>query len=300
MNKKKLMVFGIIGLFAVALVTAGLLNHYGLITWNTEIEQAVVLTGGSLIFGDSFTAGQSVTDCDFNVKNNAGIEAPIKFGTTCSNSEGADDGVRTESEIDWSTFGNERCDGIVTEIYGILELTTKDVDFGATHWDENNDAKAIIKYTLVGDTFNAEIIEDYGDDFSAYTLIYYKDQSDRFNSPAKAILATNVNKDLPYADDKNLADYDYCESEENYEHCYGAKIWLVPTVDINMADGTLTWSNAGNYLFETDLIVYSDEVNDVINLPANGGGFNFCVENDFALNLDEDTYTIETKINSVI
>jgi len=300
MNKKYL-IFGLLGFCAMALVTAGVLTYYGSIQSTVEIGQAVTLGGSNPIFEGSMVAGSSLTNCEFIVKNRADVEAPIQLGTTCNNSIGFDDGIQTETSIDWTdVVGNDKCDGIETEIYGILELTTKDVDFGATHWDENNDAKAIIKYTLVGDTFNAEIIEDYGDDFSAYTLIYYKDQSDRFNSPAKAILATNVNKDLPYADDKNLADYDYCESEENYEHCYGAKIWLVPTVDINMADGTLTWSNAGNYLFETDLIVYSDEVNDVINLPANGGGFNFCVENDFALNLDEDTYTIETKINSVI
>ena len=45
MNKKKLLMFGIVGFFAVALVTAGLLQYYGKINQEVSVEQAVILEG---------------------------------------------------------------------------------------------------------------------------------------------------------------------------------------------------------------------------------------------------------------
>ncbi len=42
---KKYLAFGILGLFALALVTAGLLTYYGQIQQNVNVEQAVVLSG---------------------------------------------------------------------------------------------------------------------------------------------------------------------------------------------------------------------------------------------------------------
>ena len=44
---KKLLTFGILGVFALALVTAGLLTYYGQIQQHVNVEQAVTLTGGN-------------------------------------------------------------------------------------------------------------------------------------------------------------------------------------------------------------------------------------------------------------
>ncbi len=44
-NKKKLLTFGVVSLFALALVTAGLLTYYGQIQQKVNVEQAVVLSG---------------------------------------------------------------------------------------------------------------------------------------------------------------------------------------------------------------------------------------------------------------
>lgn len=308
MSKKKLMVFGVLGLFAVCLVSAALMSYYGVWTGTFTTTQAVLTTGDPTFSFDDKTygAGESFSDCDNSVKNNAGVPVAIQFGTTCSSGLlGSDDGTRSESLIDWSSFDGIACDGITTEIYGVLELTNKNVVFGSSPWDIIGTKTATVKYTIVGDEFEAQVIDSTGITLSEYTLIYYKDNSDRFDNPAKAILITNVNKDLPYVEDGNVDEYNYCGTVDNiakgwtgdnYEHCHGAKIWLVPTADIDMTNGVLTWSNAGNYLFETDLIVYSDDASNEITLLANGGGFDFCVQNDLVTNLEVDTYTIETKI----
>lgn len=301
MNKKKLMLFSLVGLFTVALASAAILSYYGVLTWDIDVGQAVVLTG-SPIFSSSLVAGESFTDCGiggdgFNVKNNANVGIPIQLGTDCWKDEDKDDGTRYHTSIDWADVTNDKCDGITTEIYGILELTTKDVVFGDKEWTETETAKATVKYTIVGSTFSAEVISSNGITLNDYSLIYYKDNSNRFSSPAKAILVGAVSGSLPYNDDGNLDEYEYCTEEEKYNHCHGAKIWLVPKTDID-SGGSLTWANANDkWLFETDLIVYSnDTTNNEITLPANGGGFDFCVKNDFALNLVGDTYTIKTSI----
>lgn len=115
----------------------------------------------------------------------------------------------------------------------------------------------------------------------SYSLIYYADQQNRFtnwggNSPGAVIgtfIATggviasmsgsvNLGMDLPAADDWNaVASPDYCGSPDLYNTCTGAKIWLVPSADYNAGTKELTAWNPANYLFETDLIIYSDTNN---------------------------------------
>lgn len=56
-------------------------------------------------------------------------------------------------------------------------------------------------------------------------------------------------------------DPDYCDYNnllDDYRHCSGAKIWLVPCSDYNDADRILSAWNPEEYLFETDLIWYDD------------------------------------------
>ena len=85
---------------------------------------------------------------------------------------------------------------------------------------------------------------------------------------------------------------------DTYKHCRGAKIWAVPDNDIK-SDNTLSWSNMADYLYETDLITYTKTDTNEIVLPANGGGFNFVVMNQFRLDTVSDDYTITTTISPV-
>ena len=133
-----------------------------------------------------------------------------------------------------------------------LELTKKTVDFNLDKWEvlEN---KVQIEYTLVGDEFSAEIV---GDEIPGYILIYYKDNSDRFVNPAKAILIEDVEGNLPYETDGNLDEYDYCETDE-YLTCNGAKIWYIPSDAIT--EGVIDWTRASEFYFESKLIQYNSD-----------------------------------------
>ena len=330
---KKIKVFGkgipvfAIAILGLALVSAALLSYYGTITGSAVVSQSVKLNNGDyntpITWSKSFVAGESVVNCSFNLKNHAGVEAPIMFGTTCRNTAGFDDGTRNEVLIDWATFSNDRCDGIVTEIYGVLELTNKDPSDWT--WTPTGGMKATMYYTILGNSFKYDLEAIGLEPSTGYILIYYADEPDRFvewgGNPALNLGVATSNDagylklsdslgiipgGLPYSDDWNTGKYenttggyaDYCTSD-GYQHCTGAKIWLIPSSDWTSGggrNGKLNTWNPTNYLFETDLIVYSNDASNVITLPANGGGFNFCVENTFALNLVPDTYTLETKI----
>lgn len=299
-NKKKLLMVGL-PLLAVVIVSAAIITYYALYIGVFDVSQSIQVSGEEYFSfnGKSYTAGESFFDCEHSVKNVANVNVPIKFGTTCANSEGFDDETRSESNIDWSTFSNNRCDGIITSIYGILELSTKDTDTWAV-----DGTKAKVKYTVVSDTFSAEVIEGAIED---YELIYYKDAEDaqtvaeRTASPQKAIKISAIGSNsLPYANDGNVqADANYCGNPDNYEHCKGTKLWYVPSEALsNCVNGVcdINWGLWGNFLYETDLIVYSSDAGNKITLPSNGGGFKYCVQNDLVTNLQPDTYTITTKV----
>ena len=158
---------------------------------------------------------------------------------------------------------------------------------------------------MTGDVFTWELI-DSTIDLSGYKLIYYKDNSDRFNDPASAILVNELAEDLPYSTDGNVDEYNYCGNDitkgtgDNYVHCHGAKLWLVPN-ECAVSDGTnyvINWdlSCADRYLFETDLVAYSKNNEGKLNLPANGGGVNFQIVNDFNAALIPETYIITTTV----
>ena len=54
---------------------------------------------------------------------------------------------------------------------------------------------------------------------------------------------------------------DYCDDHnglDDYDHCKGAKIWIVPVSDLTSDNLPLANWNPTAWLFETDLIVYSD------------------------------------------
>ena len=110
----------------------------------------------------------------------------------------------------------------------------------------------MVEYTLVGDELSVEVEEIEG-----YVLVYYKDNSDRFDSPAQAILIDDVEGNLPYEDDTNIGEYDYCATGE-YLTCHGAKIWYVPEEAVD-GEGNINWGLASDFYFETELIQYNAE-----------------------------------------
>ena len=280
-NKKKILgiplTFVLIGIVGLIGVSAALLTLYGTLTTAVNVDQSVKV--------DNQLSGVIIDDNGglHKLKNKAGSIAPVNFTTECSTN--ATD-----------------CIGITTSYVGVLDLTTKVVDFGVTPWAENDKGKATIHYNLTGDTFDWELV-DSTIDLSGYTLIYYKDNSDRFNDPASAILVNEITGDLPYESDGNVDEYNYCNGGtegEIYVHCHGAKLWLVPN-ECRMSNGThyvIDWDEAcaDRFLFETDLMAFSKNNVGKLNLPANGGGVNFKIVNDLNVALKPDTYTITTTV----
>jgi len=283
--KKKILgiplTFVVIGLLMVVGATAGLLAYYGTLTSTVDVQQSVVV--------DNKLSGVTIVDDGgvHTLKNRAGSIAPVEFETSVSPGDFV---------------------GITTSYVGVLELATKVVDFGNTPWVENGNAKATIHYNLTGDTFDYEIVSST-EDLSGYRLIYYKDNSDRFNDPASAILVNELTGDLPYESDGNVDEHNYCSGSEgtegeDYVHCHGAKLWLVPEecVTSDNTNYVISWDVActDKYLFETDLMAYSQNDVGKLNLPANGGGVNFQIVNYFNVALKPGSYTITTKVVPVV
>jgi len=137
----------------------------------------------------------------------------------------------------------------------VLNLTQKDT----TTWLEvSGGATATLTYAPEGDTFVYTL--DFYQDAEVpidYSLIYYKDQA--CNPTSLPGIVTVIGSgtstfsgspdigSLPAVDDANSNSTGLC----NYAYPYGAKIWLVPSTDIDGAN--LTWSQFSNYLFEENI-----------------------------------------------
>ena len=132
----------------------------------------------------------------------------------------------------------------------------------------------------MGNNFTYRLTSD-GVDLTDYALIYYADYPNRFVeyggdnpgfvinddvdiSDGGVILGSiDVGMNMPHVDDAN---YDttytnYCTSPDNYDHCCGAKLWLIPRLHLtdNVSLPMDTWDGSLElYMFETDLMQYID------------------------------------------
>jgi hypothetical protein len=164
----------------------------------------------------------------------------------------------------------------VTGISQALILENKTADWGIIGGDNT---QGILSYNASGETFDYNFTAQGLVD-GEYALIYYADYEDRYNqwggdNPGAVIgIGTtdgsgnlvmsgspDLGIDLPDPQDANsdISNHNYCGAPDNYAHCTGAKIWLVPTSDLTGGNVLpLTAWNPSSYLFETDLITYDD------------------------------------------
>ena len=231
---KQIPVFVLVLIAVVGLVSAGVLTYYALVTINVHVTQPIQITGEQTQSVECVSGGVCY-GTDITVSNTGTTEKTIKLSSTIY-------------------------DNIKTTLVGELELTKKTVDFGNPVWEIPEDAdKVKVQYTLVGDKFSAKVVEG---ELPGYELIYYKDNSDRFNSPARAIRLSEITGNLPYTDDANVDEYNYCTTGE-YKTCHGAKLWYVPSDAIN-SDGSLDWSRADEFFYETFLIQFNPDGNIIV------------------------------------
>lgn len=238
---KKILIFAILGFFALALV--GAISYYELITIKVNVEQPIEVTG-NLVPTIDCNAGESCVGTEVIKVSNAGDE---------------------DRTITLESFGTL---GITVGYVGKVELSTKDT----TTWNVTDTKKATVIYTLVGETFKAEAEAELE---SGEVLVYAMDKDERFDNYASVIKFGDVNENLPYSSDWNAdAVPNYCggvNGFDSYEHCVGAKLWIVKDSDLgNLSEGVypLTWTNMNDYLYETDLITYFNNANNEIVVPA--------------------------------
>ena len=226
MNKKYL-VFGLMGVFAIGLVAAAIITQYGSVEQEISIESPITIDGETTEIIEGYSCG-SYPGEKITINNTAPFDVEVEIT-------------------------NNAPDGITVDYVGTLTLSQKIPSGNETPWGlARHDVT--IDYTVVGDKFNAEVRLP----IEGYELIYYKDNSDRFNNPAKAIRIDDIEGNLPYEYDGNVDEYDMCEIED-YSNCHGAKIWYVPS-DAILNDGNLDWSFMNNTYFETNLIQYENDV----------------------------------------
>ena len=81
MNKKKLITFGILGIFSMVLITATIVQYYGQVERDVIVNQAITFTGDSSSSAE-VVGGEGVTSEDLNVESQTSVNVPLSIETT--------------------------------------------------------------------------------------------------------------------------------------------------------------------------------------------------------------------------
>ena len=242
-KRNKIISIVMLSLLVIGLVTAGVLDYFGIIEQSGNITQAIVLKQGDTTCGNSesgtpctepgnVVGGETITSKEYTLTSEASVVIPVNLTTIVSPTEGTD-----------------------TKIVGTLVLTKKTI----SDWQPTGTAGDTIEinYTIVGDTFESSGVPE------GYTLIYYKDKGTYITDEERLLVlgeSAVLSENMPHTDDWNAGELaDYCNNgiDVGYTHCKGAKLWAVP--DANIEGGILIWSSPEMFYFETDLIEYNKE-----------------------------------------
>lgn len=293
-------------LMAVTLVGASVLTHYGEIKTAANVRQSIVFNGkedNSAVEHTLDIVGGCCECYKEVIKNRACIDGDVDFVTTYNP----------------GLWGDE----IITTVYQVPTFTTLALNNKDSNWDEINgdDIEGTLIFETVKTTF------DYTFDAiglaadTDYCLIYYADPwagnhpgayIGTFTSDGTGVISTTGSKDLgmnlPSEPDANIDD-NHGGSPDYYNHPYGAKIWLVPASDYDTSTQKIVSWNPDSYLFETDLVTYSDcdievpcwlapmlgeVVVNPLTIPA-GESVQLVICYNFAINITPGAYTISTK-----
>lgn len=307
---KKTMKIGIVAiaiLMTTTLVSAAVLSHYGEIKTTATVSQSIVFDGkedNSAIEHTFDIVGGCCKCYKEKIKNRACIDGDVDFVTTYSP----------------GLWGDE----ITTTIYQVPAMTTLVLENKDANWAiiGGDGIEGTLVFETVKTTFDYTF-EATGLAFSTdYSLIYYADPWGG-NHPG-ALIATfttdgtgvisstsasvDLGMNLPTQPDDNINN-NHGGDPDFYAHPYGAKIWLVPSADYDASTNEMIVWNPSTYLFETDLVTYSDcdievpcwlvpmlgtEVANPLTISA-GEAIQLVICYNFAINIAPDTYTISTR-----
>lgn len=298
MKRKTIKISIAIMAFAViaTLVTATILTSYGVVQTTATVGQAIVFDGmedSTPVEHEIETFGGCTICIKEKIVNRACIEGVVDFQTTYS-----PDG-----------------DGITTTIYQVPDTTTLALNNKDEFWVEiDGDG---IEGELVFGTMETEF--DYELNAvglavdTGYSLIYYADPwtgnnpgllIDAFISDGTGTISVagsvDLGMNLPQPEDDN--------------YLLGAKLWLVLSSDYDETASSMIAWNPDDYLFEHNLIAYSDcnihvdchlaqllghPIVDEFFIPAQTTiGLIFCY--DFAINIAPGIYIISTEAIPVV
>jgi len=322
MKKKNIIVTVLLAVLAVSLVSAAVLNYYGRVFTTVEVEQSIELMGPE----GWMTCAPGYEDCTMSDEVWEAAPGGERF---CFKHQ-MRNRMSIEGTVNFETFYSPDGEGIDTAYLDIPATTTLVLENKDSEWAVIEDA---IQATLTYDTVNPTF--DYGLEVTGlaaeteYVLIYYADADPRFDSwggdnpgalvatfttdvsgAASEVGSVDLGLNLPDGADWNAdpSDANYCDSD-GYEHCNGAKFWVVPSADY---DGTavINW-NPESFLFETDLGIYFDcdlgvpyyltymgfteDITAGTTLDS-GEEQDFLICHDFVQNILPGTYEIETRI----
>jgi len=331
--KKKVNVFGksipVLAIFVlgIALVSAALIPYFATMTGSVVVLPAITIDGVEApeiehVIQEAAPGGELF--CFLHkVRNDASINVLLGLDT------------KTVCTLNGESTG-DKCAGITTQIYTVPETTTLNLCEKDSNWKCNSGATATLTFDTVNPKFVGELTISGLNGSTQYALIYYPDNEDRFasdkwNGAGGEVIETfmgsattvaidiDLGRNLPHAGDWNInPSPNYCDKHngwDDYVHCRGAKLWIVPTSDLtgNNALPLTAW-NPGSYLFETDLITYSDcdfpegppfvvdmvKGDSVTELTTKSKTMTpMLVCYDFDVMIQSGTYTVTTQVNPV-
>lgn len=255
---------------------------------NTSIlvELNTIVTDSS----DQVVSGISILYCDMDgillsdVDNDGDQELVIPSGGTY-----IDALVEADEYLETDTYTVNASANPPVDV-DFVELTYKDDTTDGGEWNPTDEMDAYVIYAEESSTFDYCVKAIGLDDDTSYSLIYYVDQTDRFNNylgvfPSKTIATIvtgeytseydeddmlfetdsfDIGHSLPVSTDANAdpVNHDYRGAPDFYENSAGAKLWLVPTSDItsdpddDQTSKLMTEWNPADYLFECELVHY--------------------------------------------
>lgn len=254
-NKNKLYkALPLLLVLSVVLVSAAVMVYYGQVKSTVNVEQPIIFTVDGLV-KTGIPATENV-DCDAG-KTCVGI-LPYRV---INNGD-------SDKTVALVISGNTN--EVDVSYVGVLTLSSKDDCYAEGTCTLDETTTATLQYTIVGDEFKYKL-ESEDITLSDYTLVYYPEVGyDSGDYTGIVVPITEGIGSLPFDTDLNKVDNEYCTNGKNPEDskCYGAKLWLVPTANLN-SEKTHIESWAGDiYLFETNLIQYFDNANGEITIPA--------------------------------
>jgi hypothetical protein len=255
-TSKILLVLGVL-LISTTLVSAAVITYFGEAKVKLDVKQSVVISADGMNWNNwNQPLGEvvlnDVVNCkDYTIKrwiwDRSCSDATVSFKDVCTIGDSV--GITKNHYV----FGDSQT----------IQLVQKVVDFDQSPWlPATKGIEATLTFNTCGTMFDWNIESE--DALSGYTLIYYANYPDYWTEGPVTVLGTSGTYDgptMPFANDENaLRSINEQPIGENYEHDFGAKFWLVPTdALIAVQDGwDVDWTQAGNFLFETDLGFYMD------------------------------------------